>query len=301
MPGMQFGAGLPITAMDDPDAIRDYVQALEGSGFDVLTTAGHLLGVPAGRHPDRPTPLYAGPFHDPFVVFAYLAGLTRRVHFRPSLLILPLYPTAIVAKQAAELQQLSRGRFELGVGLSWNAAEYAAAGQDFSTRGRRVEEQIAVLRRLWSEPYVTFEGDWHTLDNVGLHRLPPVPIPIWLGGEHERALRRAVRLADGFVALHDHARDVPRVQAYLRETGRDPSTFGIAVRLAVGAGGPETWIAEARTLHAMGVTQIGLWTPELRGEAALRRLIEARDVLAAALADTHPTAAAAQTTRTPDL
>ena len=299
---MQFGAGLPITAMDDPGAIRDYVQALEGAGFDVLTTAGHLLGVPAGRHPDRPTPLYAGPFSDPFVVFAYLAGLTSRIHFRPSLLILPLYPTAIVAKQAAELQQLSRGRFELGVGLSWNAAEYAAVGQDFATRGRRVEEQITVLRRLWSEPYVTFEGDWHTLDNVGLNRLPTVPIPIWLGGEHERALRRAVRLADGFVALHDHARDVPKVMAYLRETGRDPATFGIAVRLAVGTGGPERWIAEARDLQAMGVTQIGLWTPELRGEAALRRLIEAREVIAAALADGHTTAvAAAQTTRTPDL
>jgi alkanesulfonate monooxygenase SsuD/methylene tetrahydromethanopterin reductase-like flavin-dependent oxidoreductase (luciferase family) len=239
MAGMQFGAGLPITAMDDPGAIREYVQALEDSGFDVLTTAGHLLAVPAGRHPDRPTPLYAGPFHDPFVVFAYLAAITSRIRFRPSLLILPLYPTAIVAKQAAELQQLSRGRFELGVGLSWNAAEYAAVGQDFTTRGRRVEEQIEVLRRLWSEPYVTFTGSWHTLDGVG--------------------------------------------QAHLREAGRDPSTFGIAVRLAVGTGGPEEWIAEAQKLQAMGVTQLGLWTPELRGEAALRRLIEARGVLAEAL------------------
>jgi probable F420-dependent oxidoreductase len=298
---MQFGAGLPITAMDDPGAIRDYVQTLEDSGFDVLTTAGHLLGVPAGRHPDRPTPLYAGPFHDPFVVFAYLAGLTRRIHFRPSLLILPLYPTAIVAKQAAELQQLSRGRFELGVGLSWNAAEYAAVGQDFVTRGRRVEEQIAVLRRLWTEPYVTFKGEWHTLDNTGLNRVPSAPIPIWLGGEHERALQRAVRLADGFVALHEYLRDVPKVRAYLRASGRDPATFGIAVRLAVGTGGPEKWIAEARDLQAMGVTQIGLWTPELHGEAALRRLIEAREVIAVALPDSDTTVAAAQTTRTPDL
>jgi probable F420-dependent oxidoreductase len=281
---MQFGAGLPITAMQDPGAIREYAQALDTSGFDVLTTAGHLLGVPAGRHPDRPVPLYAGPFHDPFVLFAYLAALTSRLHFRPSLLILPLYPTAIVAKQAAELQQLSNGRFELGVGLSWNAAEYTAVGQDFTTRGRRVEEQIEVLHRLWNEPYVTFTGRWHTLDGVGLNRLPPTPIPIWLGGEHERALRRAVRLADGFVALHDPDRDVPKVQEYLREMGRDPASFGIAVRLAVGTGGPETWIDEAQKLRALGVTQLGLWTPELQGEAALRRLIEARGVLAEALA-----------------
>jgi probable F420-dependent oxidoreductase len=287
---MQFGAGLPITAMSDPGAIRDFAQALDSSGFDVLTTAGHTLSVPAGRHADRPTPLYAGPFHDPFVVFAYLAALTRRLRFRPSILILPLYPTAVVAKQAAELQQLSDGRFELGVGISWNAAEYEAVGQDFTTRGRRVEEQIEVLRRLWSEPYVTFKGRWHTLDGVGLNRLPPAPIPIWLGGEHERAMRRAARLADGYVLLHDRARDLPRVREYLREAGRDSGDFRIAARLAVGTGIPEKWIHEAQELQAMGVTQIGLWAPELQGEAALQRIIQARGVLAEALAG-QPTSA----------
>src|SRR5579864_9216339 len=192
---MKFGAALPITAMSDPIAIRDYAQALDGAGFDVLTTAGHLLAVPAERYTDRPQATYAGPFHDPFVVFAYLAGLTQRLHFRPSILILPLYPTAIVAKQSAELQQLSGGRFELGVGISWNAAEYQALGQNFSDRGRRGEEQLQVLRKLWTEPYVTFQGKWHTLDGVGLNRLPDRPIPIWIGGSHEHVLRRAGQLA----------------------------------------------------------------------------------------------------------
>jgi probable F420-dependent oxidoreductase len=280
---MQFGAGLPIGTISDPSALRDYAQALDESGFDVLTTAGHTLGVPNGRHPDRPAPLYAGPFHDPFVVFAYLAGLTQRLHFRPSILILPLYPTGIVAKQAAELQQVSNGRFELGVGISWNPAEYAAMGQDFTTRGRRVEEQIEVLRRLWSEPYVTFEGRWHKFDGVGLNRLPAQPIPIWLSGEHERALKRAARLADGFILLHGAAASLPNLKAALRAEGRDPSTLRIAARQAVGAGDPESWIQEARQLHGMGVTQIGLWTPELHGEAALKRLIEARKVLAESL------------------
>src|ERR1051325_7436641 len=116
---MQFGAALPITAMDDPIAIRDFAQALDGAGFDVLTTAGQLLAVPAEKYTDRPAATYAGPFHDPFVAFAYLAAIPRQLHFRPSILILPLYPTAIVAKQAAELQLLSGGRFELGVGISW--------------------------------------------------------------------------------------------------------------------------------------------------------------------------------------
>ena len=280
---MQFGAGLPITAMADAGAIRDYAQALDESGFDVLTTAGHVLGVPAGRHPERPAPLYAGPFHDPFVVFAYLAAITRRIHFRPSLLILPLYPTAIVAKQATELQQLSGGRFELGVGLSWNPAEYQALGQDFTTRGRRVEEQIEILRALWTQPYVTFNGRWHSLDGVGLNRLPSMPIPIWLGGEHDRALRRAVRLGDGFVALHDLDRDLPKVRQCLREAGRDPAGFGIAARIPISTGGAEDWIQIAQKLQAMGVTQLGLWTPELEGDAALRRLIDARRVLVEAL------------------
>src|SRR5579859_1716394 len=280
---MQFGAGLPITSMRDSGALREYVQALDDSGFDVLTTAGHLLGTAVGRYPDRPTPLYAGPFHDPFVVFAYLAAVTRRLRFRPSVLILPLYSTAIVAKQAAELQQLSNGRFELGVGISWNPAEYEAVGQDFTTRGKRVEEQIEVLRRLWTEPYVTFHGRWHALDGVGLQRVPDTPIPIWLAGEHDRALRRAVRLADGFILLHDHARDLPRIHQALREGGRDARNFGIAARLAVGAADSETWIAQARQLQSMGVTQIGLWTPELHGDDALQRLIEARSVLAQAL------------------
>src|ERR1700674_2204776 len=139
---MKFATGLPITAMSDPVAIRDFAQALEGAGFDVVSTAGHLLAQPPPRYPDRPIPTYAGPFHDPFVVFGYLAAVTQRIHFRTGILILPLFPTALVAKQAAELQLLSNGRFELGVGISWNVAEYQALNQHFSSRGKRIEEQI---------------------------------------------------------------------------------------------------------------------------------------------------------------
>ena len=133
---MKFAAGLPIMAMSDPVAIRDFAQALDGAEFDVLSTAGHVLAVPPGRFPDRPTPTYAGPFHDPFVLFGYLAAITQRIHFRTGILILPLLPTALVAKQAAELQLLSGGRFELGVGISWNTLEYQALNQDFKARGK---------------------------------------------------------------------------------------------------------------------------------------------------------------------
>ena len=134
---MHFGAGFSLTAMDDPVAIRDVAQALDGAGFHFVTVAGHVLGVEPGRFADRPTATYVGPFYDPFVLFSYLAAVTDRLAFRTSILILPLFPTALVAKQAAELSLLSGGRFELGVGISWNRAEYQALYQDFRTRGRR--------------------------------------------------------------------------------------------------------------------------------------------------------------------
>jgi probable F420-dependent oxidoreductase len=281
---MKFAAALPIIAMSDPIAIRDYAQALDGSGFDVLTTAGHLLSVPAERYSDRPPATYAGPFHDPFVVFSYLAALTQRLHFRPSILILPLYPTGIVAKQSAELQQLSGGRFELGVGISWNAAEYQAVGANFSNRGQYLEEQVQVLRKLWSEPYVTFNGRWHTLDGVGLNRLPATPIPIWIGGSHGRVLKRAARLADGFIPLGDPAEVFPKIQAELREQGRDPSRFGLVGRVVAGPGGAKAWIESARKLQALGATQLALSAPaDVQGSAVLERLLEARRALAAEL------------------
>ncbi|MBV9582077.1 MAG: TIGR03619 family F420-dependent LLM class oxidoreductase [Chloroflexi bacterium] len=280
---MYFGAGLPIIAMNDVVALRDFSQALDGAGFDLLTSAGHVLGVPAERYTDRPQATYTGPFHDPFVAFGYLAAMTQRIHFRPTILILPLYPTAIVAKQSAELQYLSNGRFELGIGISWNAAEYQALGQDFSTRGRRLEEQVVVLRKLWTEPYVTFSGKWHRLEGVGLNRAA-APIPIWIGGSDDRVLRRAARVADGFMPLGDPFSVIPVVQGYVREAGRDVASFGFSGRVLAGPGGAAEWVETARKLQAIGVNQLNLATPpDLQGEAALKRLIEARNVLAGEL------------------
>jgi probable F420-dependent oxidoreductase len=279
---MKFATGLPINAMSDPVAIRDFAQALEGAGFDVVSTSGHVLAQPPQRYPDRPTPTYAGPFHDPFVVFGYLAAITQRLHFRTGILILPLFPTALVAKQAAELQLLSNGRFELGVGISWNVAEYQALNQDFSSRGKRIEEQIEVLRRLWSEPFVTFEGRWHKLETVGLNRLPASPIPIWMGGgTDEVVLRRVAKLADGWFPLGDPTEAMPRLKQYLGEAGREPDGFGFTARVTAGPGGPDAWIESARKLQALGATHLNLGTPpDLQGDAALKRLIEARQALA---------------------
>lgn len=279
---MHFGTSFALTAMDDSVAVRDFAQALDGAGFDFVTVAGHVVSAEPDRFPDRPAMTYTGPFYDPFILFSYLAAVTERLAFRTSILILPLFPTVLVAKQAAELSRFSGGRFQLGVGISWSEPEYQALGQDIHTRGRRFEEQIAVLRRLWTEPFATFQGRWHTLDRVGLNRLPAAPIPIWIGSTtEERPLRRAARLADGWTPLGDPTETIPRLRQYVTEAGRDPASVKVAARLAAGEEGPAAWIAEARRLHTAGVTDLTIGAPpNLPPPRALERVIEARAVLA---------------------
>jgi probable F420-dependent oxidoreductase len=281
---MKFGSGFPLQAFSDAAAIRDYAVALEQAGFDFTATAGHVLGQPAGTHPDRAAPQYVGPFNDPFVTFSFLAGVTRRIRFMSAILILPTLPTALVAKQAAELALISGGRFDLGVGVSWNAAEYRALGQEFGARGAKLEEQVAVLRRLWSEPYVTFNGRFHALENIGLGR-PAPSIPIWFGtGTDERVLRRVARLADGWMTIGDFLPHVPRFQQYLREAGRDPAGFPIRGSLIAGEGGPTAWIDTARKYQAAGVTHLNIGAPPgLPPAQTIERLAEARAAIAKAL------------------
>jgi probable F420-dependent oxidoreductase len=281
---MKFGAGFPLAAQEDPMALRDMAQALDGAGFDYVTTAGHLLCAPPDSYPGRPLPTYVGPFREPFVFFAYLAAVTRRLAFRTSILILPLFPTALVAKQAAELSLLSGGRFQLGVGISWNPAEYEALGQDFKTRGRRLEEQIVVLRRLWTEPFVNFEGQFHSLHGVGLRQLPQQPIPVWIGcAPEEPLLRRVARVADGWLPQVDPAEPLTRLRGYLTESGRDSARFGVTWRLVAGPGGPESWVETVRRMASIGVTDITIGAPpEVTGASSLQQNIAARQALAAA-------------------
>jgi probable F420-dependent oxidoreductase len=145
-----------------------------------------------------PPYLYDDQFHEPFVLFSYLAGLTTRLQFATGILILPQRQTALVAKEAAELDLISGGRFRLGVGIGWNFTEYEALNEDFHTRGRRQEEQIVIIRKLWTEPLVSFEGRWHKLDRVAISPRPQRPIPIWIGsGTSDQLIRRVARLADG--------------------------------------------------------------------------------------------------------
>lgn len=282
---MRFGTSFALNKLEDVGQLRDMTQTLDRAGIDFIALAGHVMAQPPGTYEGRPPFTFAGPFRDPFVLFSYLAGMTTHIEFRNSILILPLYQTALLAKMAADLSIVSGGRYGMGVGLSWNEAEYQSLGQDIHTRGRRMEEQIQVLRKLWTEPFVTFEGRWHKLDRVGLNQLPEQPIPIWIGcNPEERQLRRVAKYADGWMPMVDPAPVMPTLRQYLTEAGRDPAKFLLTGRLAAGPEGPDAWVATAKELQASGVTDITLSAPPDLGPAeTLQRVIDARNALAAAL------------------
>ncbi len=199
---MHIGLVYPQTEYPpDPAAVRDYAQAAEALGYSHVLAYDHILGA----NPDRPGGwtgpyTYRDPFMEPFLLFTYMAAVTTRLGFIPGILILPQRETTLVAKQAAVLDVLCGGRLRLGVGTGWNEVEYIAAGYDFHTRGARQEEQIEVLRRLWTQELVTFKGRWHDIPDAGLNPLPVQrPIPIWLGGHADVVLRRIARLGDGWL------------------------------------------------------------------------------------------------------
>ncbi len=229
---MKIGAVYPqIELRGDPEAVRRIGTTLEALGFDYLLTYDHVLGaVHEGREPKLTGPYTEQhPFHDPLVMFAHLAALTRRLELVTGILILPQRQTALVARQAADLDLFSGGRFRLGIGIGWNHVEYQALGQNFKTRGRREEEQVQLLRRLWSEPLVTFDGEFDHIDRACINPRPTRPIPIWFGGFSEPAYRRAARLGDGFIFTGSRESAIDgwnHVERYLRQNGRDPSAFG---------------------------------------------------------------------------
>src|SRR5438552_5643520 len=199
---MQIGVVYPQTELrGDPEAVRRMGRAVEDLGFDHLLAYDHVLGA---VHADRTPPLTGpyterDPFHDPFVMFAYLAGITERIGLTTGVLVLPQRQTALVARQAADVDLLSGGRLRLGVGVGWNHVEYEALGQDFRTRGAREEEQIEVLRRLFTDSVVDYSGRFDRIDRASLVPKPARSIPIWLAGFGDVAFERAARLADGFI------------------------------------------------------------------------------------------------------
>ena len=228
---MKIGVVYPQTELrGDPEAVHAIGVAVESLGYDHLLAYDHVLGATHDREPKLTGPYTElHPFHDPFVMFAYLAGITQRIELTTGILILPQRQTALVAKQAADLDLLSHERLRLGVGIGWNYVEYDGLGQDFTTRGARVDEQIGLLRRLWTEPVVAFEGKFDHIDRAGILPRPKRSIPIWVGGVSEAAFRRSGRLGDGHILMGsvDDARQAwARIEQYLREAGRPPEGFG---------------------------------------------------------------------------
>jgi probable F420-dependent oxidoreductase len=230
---MKIGVAYPQTELQgDPAAVREFGRSVEDLGFDHILAYDHVLGA---VHADRTPPLTGpyterDPFHDPFVMFAYLAGITERLQFTTGILVLPQRQTAVVARQATDVDLLSGGRLRLGVGIGWNYVEYEALGQDFHTRGARQEEQIGLLHQLFSEPVVDFTGRFDRIDRASLLPKPTKPIPIWLGGSGEKAFDRAARLGDGFIFFGggvDRAADSwRRMRERAGDLGRSGENFG---------------------------------------------------------------------------
>jgi probable F420-dependent oxidoreductase len=290
---MQIGVVYPqIELRGDPAAVAQIGRAAEDLAFDHLLAYDHVLGA---VHADRTRQLTGpytehDPFHDPFVMFAYLAGITQRLQFATGVLVLPQRQTALVARQAADVDLLSGGRLRLGVGIGWNHVEYEALGQDFGTRGARQEEQIELLRRLFTEPVVDFAGRFDRVERASLVPRPDRSIPIWLGGSSEAAFDRAARLADGFIfaggsvgrAVESWQRLRERVLAH----GRSIDAFGADFVVRPQEGGVEAIPAVIDAWREAGGTHVSVVTMGL-GMTSAEDHVEYLASVAAALAEAN--------------
>jgi probable F420-dependent oxidoreductase len=253
----------------DPEAIRTWARRAEAAGFDHILAYDHILGAsPARLGPGPfgtfPTPPYTSEhtFHEIITLFSHLAAVTSTIDLATSVLILAQRQTALAAKQLATVDLLSGGRIRVAVGVGWNFAEYEGLGVDFAARTSRVEEQIVVMRRLWTEPVVTFAGDYHRLDRVGINPRPARPIPIYMGtGASNAALGRVVRVADGWMPLLIPGLDpvpladaVRRLRELCERSGRDPATLPIHGRVYLG----DDWERQVDEAAALGFADLSI-------------------------------------------
>lgn len=262
----KLGVVFPQTEIgSDPIAIRDFAQAVEDLGCHHLLVYDHVLGADRNRPGG-----FAGPydkdsaFHEPFVLFGFLAGATTTLELVTGVLILPQRQTALVAKQSAEVDLLSNGRLRLGVGTGWNAVEYEALGEDFGNRGRRQAEQVELLRALWANDVLDYEGRWHRIANAGIKPRPARQIPIWFGGNADALLERAARLGDGWFPLvppNEHGeRAVATLHRHLEACGRTVSGFGIEAQARIAGGDPDRWRRHAEGWRKLGATHLSVVT-----------------------------------------
>ncbi|MSO73811.1 MAG: LLM class F420-dependent oxidoreductase [Alphaproteobacteria bacterium] len=238
---MRIGAIFPqIELGHDAGAAKAYAQGAEALGFDHIGIFDHVVGGNPKTHKLKGPYSCHDSFLEPFALYSYMAALTSKIELATAIIIVPQRQTVLVAKQAATLDVLSGGRFRFGIGIGWNDVEYQALGEDFATRGARCEEQVGLLRALWTKPLVTFKGRFDEIVDAGLNPLPVQrPIPIWFGGHSDAVMRRAARLGDGWLPLYapneQGAKAVETFKGYVREAGRDPAKIGLESWINVGA------------------------------------------------------------------
>ena len=285
---MQLGAIFPQTEIGaDPAAVRDFAQAAEALGYEHLLVFDHVLGADASKREiwERPYS-HTDIFHEPFVLFGYLAAFTETIQMTTGILILPQRQTALVAKQAAAVDVLTGGRLRLGVGIGWNDVEYEALGENFANRGRRSEEQIELMRLLWTQEVVNYDGRYHKVTHAGINPLPVQrPIPIWFGGGAPKVVDRIGRLGDGWFPQFKPDGQGQEQIAQMKEiavgSGRDPGAIGIEGRVSISEGNPDEWNKTAAAWGEVGATHLsvntmraGLSGPDEHIEA-IRRFKEA--------------------------
>ena len=268
----------PVTDLGaDPETLRAFAQGVEEAGYEGLFLSEHVLGADLKSRPDwrpynhvaqgpgEPIYDYTYPFLDPFVAFGFLAAVTKKIKLGTGVLVLGMRQTALVAKQAAIADVLTGGRLILAIGSGWNDVEYEAMGVDFHTRGQRMDEQIALLRALWTQDVVSFEGKWHTVRAAGINPLPlQRPIPLWIGGASEAAVKRAALLGDGYYpGLLPDAGEVGRLERMRRlatEAGRDPSSIAVLGAITQGPREPERMVKGAQRWQQLGATHLTVRT-----------------------------------------
>lgn len=263
---MEFGVTFPQTDIEaTPEAARQYAETVEALGYEHILAYDHILGVEPPEPDWDGSYDYTDQFLEPFVLFSQLAAVTTDVEFVTGVLVLPQRETPLVAKQAATLDVLSDGRFALGAGVGWNDREYRNLGKEFGTRGARIEEQLEVLRALWREDLVDYEGEYHDIEAAGINPRPTDgSIPIWLGGSADVVLRRIARQADGWIAptipMSAFENRLRTLRSYLEDEGRDPGAFPINVRLKLGELGHDGAIERLERVADLGVSHVGVGT-----------------------------------------
>ena len=270
---MQLGASLPVGDIGTgPTVVRDYAQTLEGMGFNYIQAPDHVLGGnPAGHKDKARVGTSVTAYHDPFVLFSFIAGCTNKIGFAPGVLILAQRQAVLVAKQAASLDELSNGRLRLGIGVGWNELEFTGLNENFKNRGKRSEEQVQVMQALWANDHVDFKGKYHTIDDSGINPRPKSGrVPVWFGGHVDATLERTAKWGDGWMPLAYPADDsalkaFDKLRGLVAAAGRSMDDVGIEVWLSLGSDDTAQWRKDVAFWKAAGVTHITAHTTYASG------------------------------------